>query len=376
SPLVITGIHIDFDGREFGPIITTFPIREYTGERSTASLPLCPTAFMKDPSDLKKDLELQGQRFIELAQISHREHSGLTIEPIEDIDSQVIVDFGTTSGTVRSLYMHEDASIDQARMKDFMEDNPIFRRDPPVFLQATSEGIKLNNDYKRLLPGRALGFVLRSRTWAALSIRLLRDLPRKPDGFEQLVLPDGHKDLVRALVKTHLQRSRPASGQAEEKELQVDLMKGKGKGLIILLHGVPGVGKTSTAECIADYAQRPLFPITCGDIGETAAMVEANLGKSFQLAQELGCVVLLDEADVFMAKRTNADIQRNSLVSAFKSRIHISVYYPPLDGPTTVAIWRVNIARSKSSEKNYKIEEEEIIKYAKNHFRTHEEGSR
>lgn len=232
-------------------------------------------------------------------------------------------------------YMHEDASIDQARMKDFIEDSPIFRRDPPVFLQASPEETKLNNDYKRLLPGRVFGFVLRSRTWAALSIRLVRDLPSKQDGFDQLVLPPGHKDLVRALVKTHSRGSQPASGPAKEKEHQVDLVKGKGKGLIIrkdtsdllgrclttvandrvVLHGVPGVGKTSTAECIADYTKRPLFPITCGDIGETAAAVEANLGKSFQLAHKWGCVLLLDEADVFMAKRTGSDIQRNSLVS-------------------------------------------------------------
>ena len=82
-----------------------------------------------------------------------------------------------------------------------------------------------------------------------------------------------------------------------------------------MLHGVPGVGKTSTAECIADCTQRPLFPITCGDIGETATSVEVNLGKSFQLAHRWGCVLLLDEADVFMGKRSGSDIQRNSLVS-------------------------------------------------------------
>lgn len=215
-------------------------------------------------------------------------------------------------------------------MKDFMEDHTIFRRDPPVLLRATQDGTELKDDDKRLLPARVFGFVLRLRTWAALSIRLVKDLPRKQDGFEQLVLPPGHRDLVRALVKTHSRGSR------EEKEHQVDLVKGKGKGLIIrmvtsdvfsrhcfapvtdscaVLHGVPGVGKTSTAECIADYTQRPLFPITCGDIGETAATVETNLGKSFQLAHKWGCVLLLDEADVFMAKRNGSDIQRNSLVS-------------------------------------------------------------
>ena len=77
----------------------------------------------------------------------------------------------------------------------------------------------------------------------------------------------------------------------------MDLVRGKGKGLIILLHGAPGVGKTSTAECVADHTKRPLFPITCGDIGETAEKVEASLESSFQLAHRWGCVLLLDEAE-------------------------------------------------------------------------------
>lgn len=44
-----------------------------------------------------------------------------------------------------------------------------------------------------------------------------------------------------------------------------DLVRGKGKGVIILLHGVPGVGKTSTAECVAQYTGRPLYALTCGE---------------------------------------------------------------------------------------------------------------
>ncbi len=58
-----------------------------------------------------------------------------------------------------------------------------------------------------------------------------------------------------------------------------------------------GVGKTSTAECVADLTQRPLFPVTCGDIGETASEVQTNLDLNFQLAHKWGCVLLLDEAE-------------------------------------------------------------------------------
>ena len=96
---------------------------------------------------------------------------------------------------------------------------------------------------------------------------------------------------------------------------EVDLVKGKGRGLIILLHGAPGVGKTSTAESVAEFTKKPLFPITCGDIGETARDVEENLDRCFQMANKWGCVLLLDEADVFLAQRNKNDLKRNALVS-------------------------------------------------------------
>ncbi len=66
---------------------------------------------------------------------------------------------------------------------------------------------------------------------------------------------------------------------------------------------------------MAEHTQRPLFAITCGDIGETAEEVERNLDRCFQLAHRWGCVLLLDEADVFLAQRSKTDLRRNALVS-------------------------------------------------------------
>lgn len=64
------------------------------------------------------------------------------------------------------------------------------------------------------------------------------------DGFDKLVLPPGHKDIVRALVRTHaskLEGPKPKSPVKTQREF--DIVKGKGKGLIILLHGAPGMRK-------------------------------------------------------------------------------------------------------------------------------------
>lgn len=52
-----------------------------------------------------------------------------------------------------------------------------------------------------------------------------------------------------------------------------------------------------------------------GDLGLVAEVVEQNLSRLFYLAERWDCVLLLDEADVFLAERTKSDLKRNSLVS-------------------------------------------------------------
>jgi hypothetical protein len=52
-----------------------------------------------------------------------------------------------------------------------------------------------------------------------------------------------------------------------------------------------------------------------GDIGYQPEEVERKLESTFTLAHKWGCVLLLDEADVFLAKRNKDDVKRNGLVS-------------------------------------------------------------
>lgn len=109
-----------------------------------------------------------------------------------------------------------------------------------------------------ICPCMVFGYVLRSRKWASLDIQLVEDIAVLESGFESLVLPKGHAETLLALVETH---SKGAKATTRQKfmERQVDLVRGKGKGLIILLHGEPGVGKTSTAECVAGTSPRTNF---------------------------------------------------------------------------------------------------------------------
>lgn len=56
--------------------------------------------------------------------------------------------------------------------------------------------------------------------------------------FRQLVLPSDYKELILSFVDSHLSRDDEFD----------DIVQGKGRGIVVLLSGVPGVGKTLTAE--------------------------------------------------------------------------------------------------------------------------------
>jgi SpoVK/Ycf46/Vps4 family AAA+-type ATPase len=56
-----------------------------------------------------------------------------------------------------------------------------------------------------------------------------------------------------------------------------------------------------------------------GDLGSSPKEVEKKLEEAFQFAQLWGCVLLLDEADIFLAQRTEHDVKRNALVSGLFS---------------------------------------------------------
>ena len=100
-----------------------------------------------------------------------------------------------------------------------------------------------------------------------------------------------------------------------------DFVKGKGKGLIGLLFGPPGSGKTLTAEAIAETAKMPLYAVSSGALGHEASQIHERLAGILKLASHWKAVLLLDEADVFLAQRTITGIKRNAIVSIFLREI-------------------------------------------------------
>ncbi|KAL2799443.1 hypothetical protein BJX66DRAFT_352309 [Aspergillus keveii] len=279
--------------------------------------------------------------------------------------------------------------------------------------------LSITPDELVIMSYRVFGFILRTRKWARLDLFHLTEVhtrkhepatrsradstanaeTKEPTTFSRLVLNEKHKHMIVSLIAQHFRDKKSISGQRE----QVDIVRGKGKGLILLLHGAPGVGKTSTAEGVAELFQKPLFQITCGDLGTTAKEVETALETNFALANRWDCILLLDEADVFLSQRTKDDFQRNGLVAvflrvmeyyagilflttnrvgdfdeAFTSRIHVSLYYPDLTDKQTVEIFKLNLGmieeRFRRKGRQIKIDDVDIILFANNYFKEHPHG--
>ena len=207
------------------------------------------------------------------------------------------------------------------------------------------------------------GFVLREGVWAKLDLNCLREMDTSQGLMDDLQLPEEHMNILKATVQPRAQTSVAS-------QLSLDLVQGKGRGVKIMLYGDPGVGKTCTAEAIADYTNRPLYRITVGTLGTDVADIEKNLRKVFKRGHKWGCIVLFDEADVFFLSRDKGDPYRNQIVSIFlnnlehysgililttnraeafdeaiMSRIPIVLYYPPLGLDATLKLFEQHFKR-------------------------------
>jgi hypothetical protein len=211
-----------------------------------------------------------------------------------------------------------------------------------------------------------LGFAFSEKLWLEFSLSGVKGITYNEDAFDSLVLPPNQKDIVRALVESHKFNAAKTID---------DVVQGKGKGLVAVLHGPPGTGKTLTAEGISELLKCPLYMVSAGELGTDPARLEHELQKILDIAHSWGAVLLLDEADVFLEKREVHDIHRNALVSiflrlleyfqgilflttnrvdtfdeAFQSRIHLPLRYGDLTNKAKKAVWTMFLEHVRKAD--------------------------
>lgn len=117
----------------------------------------------------------------------------------------------------------------------------------------------------------------------------------------------------------------------------------QGKSVILNFYGVPGTGKTLTAEAFAGTLKHPIIKLGIAELeskfmGETSKNIQAV----FKLAAEKNAVLFFDEADTLLGKRlSNVTQGIDNEVNAMRSTLLIEL--EKFDG---IVIFATNFAKN------------------------------
>ncbi|KUJ16761.1 P-loop containing nucleoside triphosphate hydrolase protein [Mollisia scopiformis] len=223
-----------------------------------------------------------------------------------------------------------------------------------------SEDLHSNDLDPRLCPSYIYGFSLEKKEWCKFFVDFMSPVEWKSNSLDSLIIPAPQKRLLEGLVTGH---SFPDKAR-DEKNL-------KGKGLVVLLHGTPGSGKTLTAEVTAEHTQRALLNISTGELGSYQMRIEVELKRLLTYASTFQAIVLIDEADIFLEARKSGpadQLEQNAMVAVFlrqleyfqgiifltsnrvsvfdqaiKSRIHLALQYASPGKCVRRTLWKKNL---------------------------------
>ncbi|KAE8443485.1 hypothetical protein EG329_001796 [Mollisiaceae sp. DMI_Dod_QoI] len=434
----IEGRYLEYDGKTWGMGTMDCDVPGFKGARKITSLNCYPLKYHKDEAQLRADLITRGKKFVSLQGVNYMSHEGMaylkkrkqiikvningrimvdpaihrrilpnynvsTVKPkdpdlLDDSDDEDSEDgCGCAESSDEEQHHHfeqreskEDEDQPKTRMKMIKDDKdqpriievPVDADGQEIVVEKLEEVPSKKEDSaapddKKELPTFTdeeyliaspvvLGFAFTEKLWLEFTVSGVKDIVWNEGAYESLVLEDNTKEIVKALVESH--KYHPA-------ESIDDVIQGKGKGLVAVLHGPPGTGKTLTAEGISELLKCPLYMVSAGELGTDPRTLETELQKILDIAHAWGAVLLLDEADVFLEKRTIQDIHRNALVSiflrlleyfqgilflttnrvetfddAFQSRIHIALRYGELSVKAKKSVFKLFIERVRVLE--------------------------
>ncbi|RIA96186.1 P-loop containing nucleoside triphosphate hydrolase protein [Glomus cerebriforme] len=346
---------IDSDGISFIHGTKSFNIEEWEGVFEIEKLPVVP---LPKESPIRDNLIARGKKFIKYAIGPHYlQYSGNMFRKTW---------FGITNFKSDGRVMIDAVSFSKINPSYNMETAKNFNRGSRCGrqMQVQQHDEKSVKEEEIFMCAPSLfGFSFTTKKWGQLYVDKLDEITFDDDAFDQLVMDPIKKELISSLVTS--------------KHKGVDLISGKGGGCVFLLHGPPGVGKTLTAEAISEFLHRPLYAVSVGELGTSAVDLERKLSEILEVASIWNAVILIDEADIFLERRSEHDIHRNALVSvflrlleyhqgilflttnrvkcfdaAFQSRISIALKYNELDADARKQVWRTFLDRIDGKNKS------------------------
>ncbi|KAK5724159.1 hypothetical protein LTR17_013540 [Elasticomyces elasticus] len=387
----LTCQYVDYDGTRWGTNKLNVCIPAYEGTKPITSLPTLPLDFHGDKDALIDRLVERGGKVETLAGSHYRGYSGvgwrmgsMNVKEKYNVKGRVVIDtYGwnrfnpNTAIYVTALHVKDTpaaagtgggalATGEYGGEDEYDEGYDEDDGGMPVdgfFADEEDEDNKrvtLTDEQKMICTPLVRGYALKEKMWLNFFVNAVQDIAFSSRAFDSLVLPNDQKELILGFTATQ---------QGYRSQFD-DVIEGKGRGIILLLCGPPGVGKTLTAESVAEEMKVPLYMMSAGDLGLDPRHVEAKLQGILDMCTRWNAILLLDEADVFLEERSLHELERNKLVSiflrvleyyegimflttnrvqtfdaAFQSRIHISLNYQELDKKSRRTVWKNFLAQ-------------------------------
>ncbi|KAH7406173.1 P-loop containing nucleoside triphosphate hydrolase protein [Phaeosphaeria sp. MPI-PUGE-AT-0046c] len=363
--------YISHDGEKLGWAQKTLNIGSFEGAKKVHNLTVVPLERLPSRDAVCQELKERGTRYMEFVKAprgTYQEYTGAVITENRDVIVQ---------DEYKKVLLHVSGRI-MLDNKIFLQQNEYTDLLKPT-IENEIEALKADDQNLLYCNHYLGGFSFRQKKWCLFAISQLHPVVWNTNAFSKLVMDSRKRNLVHSLVKSHRNGA----------ETFDDVVSGKGKGLVGLLSGNPGVGKTLTAEVIAEVTKRPLYMLSAGELGTYVDAVEKKLDMVLEVTRQWGCVLLIDEADVFLQERDGLDLDRNAMVSvflrrleyfqgvlvmttnrkrtidaAFDSRIHFKLHYGDLSVESRSAIWKNCLDNVPSAMSKSEIKEADLKKLA------------
>jgi hypothetical protein len=147
-----------------------------------------------------------------------------------------------------------------------------------------------------------LTYNLTQYCYCCVHVELLNEYRYDESIVDKLIISNKKKELLKSIISNQNDFS--------------DIVSGKSGGIVILASGKAGLGKTLTAEAYSEVMKKPLYCIQSSQLGISVDDIEKRLNKILYRAEKWGAVLLIDEADTYIAQRGN-DIVQNCIVGIF-----------------------------------------------------------
>jgi hypothetical protein len=376
----LTCKYVDWDGAKFGSNKINLSISVYTGTRAITSLRVYPIEFHPEGEAIRARLIERGAKAETLAGPNYRAYQGVAWRQGQfgnkdkyNVKGRIVIDtYGWNRfNPAQAIYVtplnQKDPTPppppgqydegEEEECQEFEDEDDSGMPIDGAFADEddAAKHPPLTTEQKLICSPLLRGYSLKNKLWLNFFVNCVKDIEWQTDAFDRLVLPKNQKELILGFTES----------QRKFRDTFDDVIEGKGKGMIILLCGPPGVGKTLTSESVAEEMKVPLYMMSAGDLGFDPRKVEGKLQDILEMCSRWNAVLLLDEADVFLEQRSLHELERNKLVSiflrvleyyegtmflttnrvqtfdpAFQSRIHISLDYPGLTIDSRKTVWK------------------------------------